>query len=113
FDLGYRLQPATRLFSVPMKTTESRHIQQLPNRKGPNGEPALPIVPNFGLMRLPQVLALYLVGKSTWWAGVKSGRFPQPVKLGSRITAWHVQDILALIQSHHADNSRGQRNGNE
>ena len=26
------------------------------------------------------------VGKSTWWAGVKSGRFPQPVKVSPRIT---------------------------
>jgi predicted DNA-binding transcriptional regulator AlpA len=28
---------------------------------------------------------------------VKSGRFPQPVKLGPRITAWRVEDIRALI----------------
>ena len=26
------------------------------------------------------------VGKSTWWAGVKSSRFPRPVKLGPRTT---------------------------
>jgi hypothetical protein len=26
------------------------------------------------------------VSKSTWWEGVKSGRFPKPVKLGPRIT---------------------------
>jgi len=37
------------------------------------------------------------VSKSTWWAGVKSGRFPQPVKLGPRITAWRVEEIRALI----------------
>ncbi|UPK26737.1 AlpA family phage regulatory protein [Bradyrhizobium sp. 195] len=38
------------------------------------------------------------VGKSTWWAGVKSGRFPAPVKLGPRITAWRDSDIQQLIQ---------------
>jgi len=48
-------------------------------------------------MRLPQVLALFPVGKSTWWAGVKEGRFPKPVKLGPRTTAWRVEDIRALI----------------
>lgn len=34
-----------------------------------------------------------------WWRGVKEGRFPQPVKLGARITAWRVEDIRALIAS--------------
>jgi predicted DNA-binding transcriptional regulator AlpA len=38
------------------------------------------------------------VSKSTWWAGVKSGRFPTPVKIGPRITAWRAEDIHALIE---------------
>ena len=38
------------------------------------------------------------VSKSTWWAGVRSGRFPKPVKLGRRITVWRVEDIRALIE---------------
>lgn len=46
----------------------------------------------------PPIPAIYPVGKSTWWAGVKSGRFPKPVKLGPRITAWRVEDIRSLIQ---------------
>jgi prophage regulatory protein len=37
------------------------------------------------------------VSKSTWWAGVKSGQFPEPVKLGPRTTAWRVEDIRSLI----------------
>jgi Bifunctional DNA primase/polymerase, N-terminal/Prophage CP4-57 regulatory protein (AlpA) len=37
------------------------------------------------------------VSKSTWWAGVKSRRFPEPVKLGPRTTAWRVEDIRSLI----------------
>jgi len=37
------------------------------------------------------------VKKSCWWAGVKSGRFPQPVKLGPRVTVWRVEDIRGLI----------------
>ena len=37
------------------------------------------------------------VGKSTWWEGVKSGRFPQPIKLGPRITVWRAEDIENLL----------------
>ena len=57
--------------------------------------------PETGFVRLSQILAPngpIPVGKSTWWAGVKSGRFPQPIKLGPRITAWRVEDIRALIE---------------
>jgi predicted DNA-binding transcriptional regulator AlpA len=54
-----------------------------------------------GLVRLRDILAPrgpLPVSKSTWWAGVKSGRYPQPIKLGPRITAWHVADIIRLCQ---------------
>jgi len=46
----------------------------------------------------PPTPAIIPVSKSTWWAGVKSGRFPQPVKLGPRITVWRVEDIRTLIR---------------
>jgi prophage regulatory protein len=46
----------------------------------------------------PQVPPLIPVGKSTWWMGVKEGKFPQPIKLGPRITAWRVEDIRRLIE---------------
>ena len=58
-------------------------------------------LPATGFLRLRSVLAPLgpiPVSKSTWWAGVKSGRFPKPVKLGPRITAWRVDDIRALIK---------------
>jgi len=54
-------------------------------------------LPPEGYARLPQVLAAIPVSRSTWWAGVKSGRYPKPVKLGPRTTAWRVSDIRALI----------------
>jgi prophage regulatory protein len=41
--------------------------------------------------------AIFPVCRSTWWAGVKSGKYPQPVKLSERITAWRVEDIRSLI----------------
>jgi predicted DNA-binding transcriptional regulator AlpA len=53
--------------------------------------------PAGALLRLKQVLQLVPVAKSTWWKGVKTGRFPQPVKLGPRVTAWKSEDIRALL----------------
>lgn len=50
------------------------------------------------LIRLGKVLDLIPVSKSTWWDGVKSGKFPQPIKLGRRITCWRLGDVLALMQ---------------
>ena len=58
------------------------------------------ISPATGFLRLSSVLAPkgpIPVSKSTWWAGVKAGRYPAPVKLGPRITAWRVEDIRALV----------------
>ena len=47
----------------------------------------------------PPIPPLLPIGKSTWWQGVKSGKFPQPVKLGARTTAWRVSDIQELLES--------------
>ncbi|SMP36239.1 helix-turn-helix transcriptional regulator [Shimia sagamensis] len=58
-------------------------------------------LPNDALLREKQVLAPggpVPVSRSTWWAGVRSGRFPQPIRLGPRNTAWRVGDIRALLQ---------------
>jgi prophage regulatory protein len=52
-----------------------------------------------GFWRLAMILQLIPVSKSSWWAGVKSGKYPQPVKLGPRTTAWRVSDIRALIEA--------------
>jgi len=56
-------------------------------------------LPEIGYLRLPAVLALFPVSKSTWWNGVKDGKFPAPVKLTERTTAWRVEDIRKLIES--------------
>jgi predicted DNA-binding transcriptional regulator AlpA len=45
----------------------------------------------------PPVPPIIPISKSTWWAGVKSGVFPRPIKLSPRITVWRVEDIRALI----------------
>ena len=40
------------------------------------------------------------ISRSSWWVGVKSGRYPQPVKLTSKITVWRKEDVRALIESY-------------
>jgi len=61
-------------------------------------------IPETGFLRLPQVLSIIPLGKTSWWKGVKSGRFPQPVKLSERCTAWRAEDIRELVKqlSEHA-----------
>ncbi len=54
-------------------------------------------LPETGFLRLPQVLELIPVSKTTWWDGVKEKRFPQPVKIGPKTTVWRVEDIRAFI----------------
>ena len=56
--------------------------------------------PQEGFVRLPQILSVIPVSASTWWRGVKSGKYPQPVKLGERTTAWRVEDIRTLIEEY-------------
>jgi prophage regulatory protein len=57
-------------------------------------------LPETGFLRLPSILKIYPIGRSTWWQGVKDGKFPKPIKLGKRTTAWRVEDIKALIEKH-------------
>ena len=51
------------------------------------------------ILRLPQVLELVPVSRATWYAGIKEGRYPAPVKLGPRAVAWLLSDIENLIAS--------------
>jgi predicted DNA-binding transcriptional regulator AlpA len=57
-------------------------------------------LPNEGLVRLNFILAPQgplPISRSSWWKGVAEGRYPRPVKLGPRISAWPVDDIRKLI----------------
>ena len=55
-------------------------------------------LPITGYIRIKDVLKVIPVGRSTWWQGVRTGKFPQPVKLGPRTTAWRTEDIRRLIE---------------
>lgn len=63
-------------------------------------------LPESGLLRLWQILGdkrrgippIIPISKSTWWAGVKSGKYPKSIKLSARCTCWRVEDIRALLE---------------
>lgn len=62
-------------------------------------------LPSAGFLRIKQIIGdkksgippIIPVCSSTWWCGVKAGRYPKPHKIGIRITAWRVEDIRKLI----------------
>jgi prophage regulatory protein len=37
------------------------------------------------------------VSKSHWYAGIKAGVYPPPIKLSPRVAVWRLSDIEALI----------------
>jgi len=74
-------------------------------------QPLAPALPATGFLRLPNIIgkrptkaepqgipAIVPVSRATWWAGIRTGRYPAPVKLAPNCAAWRVEDIRALIQ---------------
>jgi predicted DNA-binding transcriptional regulator AlpA len=55
-------------------------------------------IPQTGFLRLAQVLAIIPLSKSTWFEGCRAGRYPKPVKIGPRASAWKAEDIAALVK---------------
>lgn len=64
-------------------------------------------IPETGFLRIWQIVgnkksnipALIPISRTSFLNGVKSGKYPKPVKLGERTTAWRVEDIRDLINS--------------
>ena len=65
------------------------------------------MLPSAGYLRLSQIIGrpqanppvpgIIPVSASTWWTGVKSGKFPVPVKLSANVTAWKISGVRALM----------------
>ncbi len=53
-------------------------------------------LPTEGYCRLPLVLAVLPIGKTTWLDGVRNGRFPKPVHLG-RSVLWKAHEIRRVL----------------
>lgn len=65
-------------------------------------------LPETGYLREKQILGdkkanpptppIIPVCHSSWWSGIKTGRYPKPIKLGPRTTVWTVESIRELIE---------------
>ena len=61
-------------------------------------------IPSKGFVRVRQIVGdknnpgPIPVSRAAWYAGVKAGRFPQPIRLTERCVAWRTEDIHALIE---------------
>ena len=62
-----------------------------------NAQPLPPLTEN-RLIRLPEVLEILPIARSTWWGWVASGKAPAPVRLGNRCTCWRYSEVIALAE---------------
>jgi len=49
------------------------------------------------LVNLKEVLSITTLSRSTWFDGVREGRYPSPISIGKRRIAWKYTDIKDLI----------------
>lgn len=70
-------------FNRRLAETEKKAGKKPNNRPKRSRQATLPLIP---------------VSRSSWWAGVKTGKYPKPVKLGPRTTAWRRDTILTLCE---------------
>ncbi len=67
-------------------------------------------LPSSGFIRLNQVLGPdgpIPLSRSSWYAGIKEGRFPKPVALGPRTKAYRVEEIRALLAQFDGQSTEG------
>jgi prophage regulatory protein len=38
------------------------------------------------------------ISRAAWYAGIKEGRYPKPVKLSEKTSAWRASDIEMLVE---------------
>jgi predicted DNA-binding transcriptional regulator AlpA len=58
------------------------------------------------LLKLKDVLKIVPVSKTTWYTGMKDGRYPQPVKIGLKAVAWRKEDIENYLSSLNEEKTR-------
>ncbi len=63
-------------------------------------------LPQTGFLRANQIHgdrkkgipAILPISRASWWKGIKDGKYPSGIKIGSRTTVWRVEDIRALVE---------------
>jgi predicted DNA-binding transcriptional regulator AlpA len=51
-----------------------------------------------GFLRLPQVMQLIPIGKTSIYEKIRKGEFPAQIKLGTKTSVWRREDIDAYIK---------------
>ncbi len=49
-----------------------------------------------GFLRIKGVQARIPVSRATWYAGIKAGKYPKPIRLSEGVSVWRVADIEKL-----------------
>ena len=63
-------------------------------------------IPETGFLRIDDIIGnrkknirgIIPVCRSTWYDGIKAGKYPAPVKIGKRASAWRAEDIRTLVE---------------
>lgn len=80
------------------------HLNASKDFTAPNSAGQSPSPVHLGFLRLRHIIGdskkglqpLVPVSRSTWYAGVASGRFPKPIRLSEGVAVWRASDIHAL-----------------
>ena len=59
------------------------------------------------ILRLPEVLAVTGLGRSTLYVKVRDGAFPKPVQLGLRSVGWPAAEVEEWVQARIRARRRG------
>lgn len=56
--------------------------------------------PNFPdrLLKLQDVILILSISRASFYAGIRVGVYPPPVKIGARAVRWRASDITALVE---------------
>jgi prophage regulatory protein len=58
---------------------------------------------SFKILRLPEVVKLTGLGRSTIYAKISAGEFPKPIRLGVRAVGWADEDVYTWLTSKRID----------
>ena len=111
-DVGTALVAFGTALQLAGARLHANQIQQVASPQAPAPAPTAPVtsgLPAEGYVRIwdilgrkaakgrrPAILGMIPVSRTTWYAGVKSARYPKPIKHGG-IAMWRVEEIQALI----------------
>lgn len=81
---------------LPLRSSSS---DSQPKAFPPNTANAATNVSAVKILRLPEVLQMVRVGRTTLLGMVKSNRFPAPLHISERIRGWKLSDIESFLAS--------------